>query len=90
MKKIFLIMAILAIFAVACQQNANQKIVPDVSSLIPEQVVTLYFQAWNDKQFDVMYSLISDGFKQIEPTAKSFGDFKSYMSKFIKMTRKPG
>lgn len=73
-------MAILAIFVVACQQNSNQK--NDVSSLTPEQVVMLYFQAWNDKQFDVMYSLISDGFKQIEPTTKSFDDFKNYMSKF--------
>ena len=50
--------------------------------LTPEQVVTLYFQAWNDKKYDVMYSLISDGFKQIEPTAKTFDDFKSYIGKF--------
>ena len=42
----------------------------------------LYFQAWNDEQYDVMYSLISDGFKQIEPTAKTFNDFKSYIGKF--------
>ncbi|MBI2654372.1 hypothetical protein HYX02_06210 [Candidatus Woesearchaeota archaeon] len=54
----------------------------DVSILTPEQVVTLYFQAWNDEQYDVMYSLISDGFKQIEPTAKTFDDFKANMEKF--------
>ena len=54
----------------------------DVSALTPEQVVILYFQAWNYKKYDVMYSLISDGFKQIEPTTKTFGDFKSYMGKF--------
>lgn len=54
----------------------------DVSALTPEQVVILYFQAWNDEQYDVMYSLISDGFKQIEPTAKTFDDFKIYMEKF--------
>ncbi len=29
-----------------------------------------------------MYSLISNGFKQIEPTAKTFDDFKAYMEKF--------
>ena len=29
-----------------------------------------------------MYSLVSDGFKKIEPTAKTFEDFKSYMAKF--------
>ena len=53
----------------------------DVSILTPEEVVILYFQAWNDEQYDVMYSLISDGFKKIEPTAKTFNDFKSYMEK---------
>ena len=62
----------------------NEKIVlsEDVSALTPKQVVILYFQAWNDEQYDVMYSLISDGFKQIEPTAKTFNDFKPYMEKF--------
>ena len=54
----------------------------DVSALTPEQVVILYFQAWNDEQYDVMYSLISDGFKQIESTAKTFDDFKANMEKF--------
>ena len=69
------------------QQQTLQKYIPtvsseDVSALTPEQVVILYFQAWNDEQYDVMYSLISDGFKQIEPTAKTFNDFKSYIGKF--------
>ncbi len=54
----------------------------DVSTLTPEQVVILYFQAWNDEQYDIMYSLISDGFKKIEPTAKTFDEFKTYMEKF--------
>ncbi|MDP3766311.1 MAG: NTF2-like N-terminal transpeptidase domain-containing protein [Nanoarchaeota archaeon] len=68
-------------------QQTMQKTVPAVSAedgsiLTPEQVVILYFQAWNDEQYDVMYSLISDGFKQIEPTAKTFDYFKSNMEKF--------
>ena len=69
------------------QQQTIQKTIPtvsaeDVSTLTPEQVVILYFQAWNDEQYDVVYSLISDGFKQIEPTAKTFDEFKAYMEKF--------
>ena len=69
------------------QEQTTQKTIliidsKDVSILTPEQVVILYFQAWNDKKYDVMYSLISDGFKQIEPTAKTFDDFKPYMAKF--------
>ena len=54
----------------------------DVSTQTPKQVVELYFKSWNDKKYDIMYQLISDGFKQIEPTAKTFEDFKSYMEKF--------
>lgn len=89
MKKYLLIFLFLFLFVNACaktQQQITQKNIPatpqDVSILTPEQIVTLYFQAWNDKKYDVMYSLISDGFKQIEPTAKTFDDFKLYISKF--------
>src|SRR3989338_91079 len=92
MKKHFFIFLffILSINSCSKQQEQQQTIekniqtvsAEDVSSLTPEQVVILYFQAWNDEQYDVTYSLISDGFKQIEPTAKTFQDFKSYMEKF--------
>ena len=91
-KSLLIIFLFFILFNNACaktgqQQQNTQKTIPtisseDVSALNPEQVVILYFQAWNDEQYDVMYSLISDGFKQIEPTAKTFQDFKSYMGKF--------
>ena len=93
-KKIFQIVFLifLILFVNACtkkqsqQQTTQQSIQTvspeDVSALTPEQVVILYFQAWNDEQYDVMYPLISDGFKQIEPTAKTLDDFKANMKKF--------
>ena len=83
---LFLISFLFFINACAKTQQNNQPIQTvsseAVSSLTPEKVVTLYFQAWNDEQYDVMYSLISDGFKQLEPTAKNFDEFKFYMEKF--------
>ena len=87
---IFFLFLILFINACAKTQQTQQQIQKpiktisseDVSTLTPEQIVTLYFQALNDERYDVMYSLVSDGFKQIEPTAKTFNDFKSYMEKF--------
>ena len=93
MRKIFFIYFLFFIFLInACSrqqqsQQATLKYVPtvsseDVSILTPEQIVILYFQAWNNKQYDAMYSLISEGFKQIEPTAKTFEDFKQNMEKF--------
>ena len=92
MKRLLFIFLFLILIVNACaktqqmpQTNIQKPIqtvsAEDVSSLTPEQVVILYFQAWNDEQYDVTYSLISDGFKQIEPTAKTFQDFKSYMEK---------
>lgn len=80
MKKLFFIF-ILFVNACAIQNEKNQS--SDVSALTPEQVVTLYFQSWNDKKYDVMYSLISDGFKKLEPTAQNFGDFQLYMDSFF-------
>ncbi|GEM_PF-2073488 len=92
MKKILFIVLFLILFINACaktqqEQQITQKPVQlvsseDISALTPEQVVALYFQSWNDERYDIMYSLISDGFKQIEPTAKSFNDFKANMEKF--------
>ena len=89
MEKILLFAILIIFFISACAKTEQQapKTIPimptdDVSKLAPEQVVILYFQAWNDKKYDMMYSLVSDGFKQIEPTAKTFEEFKSYMEKF--------
>jgi len=92
MRNLLLFGILFLFFVNACakqqvQQQTIQKSIQtvsseDVSTLLPEQVVILYFQAWNDEQYDVMYSLISDGFKQIEPTAKTFEDFKANMEKF--------
>ena len=88
--KLLIIFLLAIVFINACaktQQQTTKKTIEtvsaeDVSAFNPEHVVSLYFQAWNDEQYDVMYSIISDGFKKIEPTAKTFEDFKSYMEKF--------
>ena len=84
---LFFVLLINACVKQQAQQQTTQKSIQTVSSedisiLTPEQVVILYFQAWNDEQYNIMYSLISDGFKKIEPTAKTFDDFELYMKKF--------
>ncbi len=45
----------------------------------PEKVVEQYFTSWNNKDYANMYATFSDGFKKIEPTAKTLQDFKSYV-----------
>lgn len=97
MKRFLFIFLIFILFINACAktQQPQQQILQtteqpiqtvyseNVSILTPKQVVVLYFQSWNDEQYDVTYSLVSDGFKQIEPTAKTFDEFKTYMEKFF-------
>ena len=78
-----------AVFANACAKTEQpaQKVdkisSDDVSLLNPVQVVQLYFQAWNNKQYNIMYSLISDGFKQIDTTANTFEKFNSSMEELF-------
>ncbi|MBI2004321.1 DUF4829 domain-containing protein [Candidatus Pacearchaeota archaeon] len=45
----------------------------------PEKVVEQYFNSWNNKDYANMYAVFSDGFKKIEPTAKTLQDFKEYV-----------
>ena len=46
----------------------------------PEKVVEQYFTAWNNKDYVNMYSVFSDVFKKIDPTAKSLQNFKDYVN----------
>ena len=82
MKKLLATLVILVSLLSACQQNMTVQ-GGDVSSLTPEQVVRLYYESWNNKQYDIIYSLISDGFKQIDPTANTFEKFKSSMEELF-------
>ena len=43
-----------------------------------EEVVRNYFESWDKKNWVEMYSTFSDGFKKIEPTAKTLTDFRKY------------
>jgi hypothetical protein len=59
----------------ATQQQGNQN-----ASLQPQDVVALYFQSWDGKDYPVMYAMMSDGFKKIEPTAETLAAFAEYAS----------
>ena len=45
-----------------------------------EKVVRTYFEAWDSQDWKTMYSLISDGFKEIDPNAKTLVDFEAFAS----------
>jgi len=62
-------------FVLTSQQNQTTDFKPSD----PEQVVRQYFESWDKKDWPNMYSVISDGFKKIEPTAKTLSDFKQYV-----------
>lgn len=54
----------------------------DFSKLSPTEVVQEYYEAFGRQDYAAMYALMSDGFKKVEPTAKDFETFKSYISKY--------
>lgn len=58
---------------------ANNKKVEEYNFPEPDLVVEQYFNSWSNKDYANMYATFSDGFKKIEPTAKTFQDFKNYV-----------
>ncbi len=74
------IIIILSIFIASCTTGNTVK--KDISKLGPKEVVSSYYNAFANKDYETMYALISDGFKKIEPTAKDFNTFKAYISKY--------
>ena len=73
--KIICIIAILTLVLASCTNKENNYQSNDQE---PKEIVESYFNAWNNKDYKTMYNSISDGFKSIEPTAKTLDDFKSY------------
>lgn len=52
---------------------------PEYAFPEPAEVVKQYFEAWDGKDYANMYAALSDGFKRIEPTAKTLDVFKEYV-----------
>ena len=80
MKSLVNIVAVLSLLMLltACGQTVDDT---------PADVVKQYFTAWNDKDYATMYSLVSDGFKKIEPTAATLESFQKeveHMDIFMK------
>ncbi len=72
------------LFLAACtNQTVSQTSSKDVSELTPEEVVKLYFESWNNKDYKTQYQLISDGFKKIDEQAKDLETFSKYMSQYF-------
>ena len=55
----------------------------NVSQLQPDELVRLYYESFDRKDYATMYALISDGFKQLEPTAKNYELFAAEMDKYF-------
>ena len=77
MRYIFIVLGLVVLIGCTpqtIQENATAEAI---------DVVTGYYTALNNKDYRTMYGFISDGFKEIEPTAKTYEDFEAYTSKFF-------
>lgn len=77
MKQTYLWILAIFLFMTACAPQSSSE------TAIAEKIVVDYYTALNTKDYQTMYGLISEGFKQIEPTAKTYAAFVPYMSKFF-------
>lgn len=77
MKRAIVLILVLAVLLTACAP----KEAPKISQTQAAETVYKYFDAWSRQNYTEMYSLISDGFKKIEPTAKTLQDFEAYAKK---------
>lgn len=50
----------------------------------PVEIVQKYYGAWAEKDYRTMYALVSDGWKALEPTARTEKSFSSNMAGFFK------
>jgi hypothetical protein len=50
---------------------------------VPTTVVQQYFTAWSNQEYAIMYELVTDGFKQIEPTATTLQSFSQEQQRLL-------
>lgn len=82
MKNILILTIIVVLFLVGCTPKLSQE-----ETAIAVKVVNDYYFALNAKDYRVMYSFISEGFKKIEPTANSYERFEQNMQKFFNIAK---
>lgn len=70
---IFIILSLFIFFKDVPKENNGKE-------SISEKVVRQYFKSWDKKDYAGMYSIISDGFKEIDPNAKDLESFRNYAS----------
>lgn len=49
----------------------------------PVEIVQKYYGAWAEKDYRTMYALVSDGWKSLEPTARTQKAFSNHMDGFF-------
>ncbi len=76
MKKSLVLFLVISTILIACTPTQ-----PKTSESEATKVVRTYFEAWDRQDWPTMYSLMSDGFKKIDPNAKTLQDFEAFAEK---------
>ncbi len=79
MKRIIAVLFLLALLA-ACAPSEPTPFVEGT----PVEIVQKYYSAWGDRDYKTMYSLVSDGWKALEPTGHTEKSFATYVSGFYR------
>jgi len=76
MKKLILLITVLALLSACVPER------PGPIEGTPVDIVKMYYNAWANKDYKTMYSLVSEGWKVMEPTARSEARFANNVGKF--------
>lgn len=76
MKKFIVLLLLLAVLA-GCGPQQSLRV-----EGTPRDIVEKYYGAWSQKDYETMYGLVSDGWKRLEPTARSEGEFARFLDGF--------
>ncbi|MEM4240015.1 MAG: hypothetical protein QXM31_00725 [Candidatus Woesearchaeota archaeon] len=82
MKKIILFF-LLALLLAACRAREQTPFVAGT----PVEIVQKYYAAWGAKDYKTMYTLVSDGWKALEPTAHTELRFANHLGGFYKSAK---
>ena len=85
MNKILACTALLVLLA-ACMPQERAPEAPFVEGT-PVEIIEKYYNSWSVRDYATMYSLVSDGWKVLEPTARTQRDFAEFLDGAFDITK---
>lgn len=84
MKRLLVLAFLVMLAACVPQERAPES--PFVEGT-PVEIIEKYYNSWAVRDYATMYSLVSDGWKVLEPTARTQRDFANHLNGFFEQAK---